>query len=60
MYGWERLVLLKHPLKEGLKKTAIAERLGVSRRLVHHWIQTGQLELDLSNDAVVARHRRTK
>lgn len=58
MYGWERLVLLKHLLEEGLKKTAIAERLGVSRRLVHHWIQTGQLELDLSSDALVARQRR--
>jgi transposase len=51
-------VLLKHLLEEGLKKTAIAERLGVSRRLVHHWIQTGQLELDLSSDALVARQRR--
>ncbi len=57
MYGWERLVLLKHLLEEGLKKTAIAERLGVSRRVVHHWIKTGQLELDLSNGAPSARHR---
>lgn len=57
MYGWERLVLLKHLLEEGLKKTAIAERLGVSRRVVHHWIKTGQLELDLSNGAPSARRR---
>jgi len=57
VYGWERLVLLKHLLEEGLKKTAIAERLGVSRRLVHHWIQTGQLELDVSSGALVARQR---
>jgi len=57
VYGWERLVLLKHLLEEGLKKTAIAERLGVSRRVVHHWIQTGQLELDLSNGAPSARQR---
>ena len=57
MYGWERLVLLKHLLEEGLKKTAIAERLGVSRRLVYHWIKTGQLELDLSSGALVGRQR---
>lgn len=57
MYRWEKLVLLKHLLEEGLKKTAIAERLGVSRRLVHHWIKTGQLELDLSNGAPSARQR---
>lgn len=57
MYGWEKLVLLRHLLEEGLKKTAIAERLGVSRRLVHHWIKTGQLELDLSNGAPSARPR---
>jgi transposase len=57
VYGWEQLVLLKHLLEEGLKKTAIAERLGVSRRLVHHWIKTGQLELDLSSDALIARQR---
>ncbi len=57
MYGWERFVLLKHLLEEGLRKTAIAERLGVSRRVVHHWIKTGQLELDLSNGAPSARRR---
>ena len=38
MYGWERLVLLRHLLDEGLTKTDIAVRLGVSRarqRLSH-------------------------
>ena len=33
MYGWERLVLLKHLLEQGLSKTAIARQLGVSRRV---------------------------
>lgn len=47
MYGWDTLVLLKHLLDEGLSKTAIAQRLGVSRRAVYHWIATGQLERDL-------------
>lgn len=48
MYGWDTLVLLKHLLEQGLPKSAIAERLGVSRRVVYHWISTGQLERDLS------------
>lgn len=48
MYGWERLVLLKHLLAEGLSEAAIARQLGVSRRSVYHWITTGQLERDLS------------
>lgn len=48
MYGWERLVLLKHLLDQGLSKTAIAHQLGVSRRSVYHWITTGQLERDLA------------
>ncbi|MGH9440650.1 MAG: IS21 family transposase, partial [Thermoanaerobaculia bacterium] len=42
-------MLLRHLLDQGLKKTAIAERLGVSRRLVYYWIETGQLDRDLSN-----------
>lgn len=48
MYGWERLVLLIHLLDQGLSKSAIARQLGVSRRTVHSWITTGQLERDLS------------
>ena len=43
MYGWERLVLLKHLLEQGLPKTEIAARLGVSRGLIYHWLRTGQL-----------------
>jgi transposase len=43
-------------LEQGLSKTAIAVRLGVSRRLLYHWIQTGQLERDLS-EPVVRRSR---
>ena len=46
MYGWDSLVLLQHLLDEGVSKTAIAQRLGVSRRVVHHWIATGQLTRD--------------
>ncbi len=48
MYGWDRLVLLKHLLEEGVPKTVIADRLGVSRRVIYHWIESGQLDRDLA------------
>jgi transposase len=51
VYGWDTLVLLKHLLEEGLTKTAIAERLGVSRRVIYHWLQTGQLDRDVTAGA---------
>lgn len=47
MYGWEPRVLLKHYLEQGLSKTAIAERLHLSRRTIHYWLAAGQLERDL-------------
>lgn len=47
MFGRERRVLLKDYLDQGLSKTTIAERLGISRRTVHYWLSTGQLERDL-------------
>ena len=52
MYGWDTLVLLKHLLEQGLTKTAIATRLGVSRRLVYYLIATGQLERNLSSPVI--------
>ena len=51
MYTRDTLVLLKHFVDSGLSKTAIADQLGISRRLVHHLIATGQLERDLGEDA---------
>lgn len=53
MYGWERLVLLKHLLEQGLKKTDIAARCGVSRRSIYHWIKTGQLDRDVDEFVAV-------
>jgi len=47
MYDWEPRVLLRHYLEQGLSKAAIAERVGISRRTVHYWITSGQLERDL-------------
>jgi len=56
VYGWDTLVLLRHLLEEGLSKTAVAARAGVSRRLVYYLINTGQLDRDLSQP-VPRRHR---
>jgi len=55
VYGWERLVLLKHLLEQGLTKAAIARQLGVSRRVIYFWIETGQLERDLGGTAARVR-----
>jgi transposase len=48
VYGWDTLVLLRHLLDQKLSKTAIAQRPGVSRRIVYYWLETGQLDRDLS------------
>lgn len=44
MHGWEPRVLVKHYLEQGLTKAAIAERVGVSRRTIHYWLASGQLD----------------
>jgi len=52
MIGWKRRILLKDYLEQGMTKTAVAEKFGVSRRTVYHWIKTGQLDRDLSPEAL--------
>ncbi len=52
MIGWEKRVLLRHYLEQGMTKAAVAERLGVSRRTVHYWIETGQLDRDVGGETV--------
>lgn len=52
MYGQETRVLLRHYLKQGWGKKALARRFGVSRRTIHHWIRTGQLDRDLDAEGV--------
>ncbi len=52
MHGREKRVLLREYLEPGLSKTALAERLGIHRRTIHHWIDTGQLDRDLDEEAV--------
>lgn len=60
MYGWEPRVLLRHYLEQGLSKTAIAERLGISRRTLHYWLATGQLDRPLDASTVHYPPRPTK
>lgn len=48
MIGWESRMLLRPYLAEGLSKSAIAERLGVSRKAVTRWIQNGELDRDVN------------
>jgi transposase len=53
-------VLLKHYLEQGLSKTAIAERLHLSRRTIHYWLASGQLERDLTVRSIHYPARSTK
>ena len=40
---------LKHYLEQGMSKAELSRRFGVSRRTIHEWIETGQLDRDLSS-----------
>ncbi len=52
MYTRETRVLLRHYLEQGVGKTELAGRFGVSRRTIYHWIETGQLDRDLDDEPV--------
>ena len=52
MIGREKRVLLRHYLEQGINKAAIARDLGISRRTVYHWIETGQLDRELDEERV--------
>lgn len=49
MHGWETRMLLKHYLDQGVSKAELSRRFGVSRRTIHNWIESGQLDRDLSS-----------
>ncbi|MCY4599631.1 MAG: helix-turn-helix domain-containing protein [Acidobacteria bacterium] len=42
-------MLLKHYLVRGVSKAELSRRFGVSRRTIHEWVETGQLDRDLSS-----------
>ena len=48
MIGWERRVLLRHYIEQGMTKTELAERFGISRQTIYRWIRSGELDRDLS------------
>ena len=48
MIGWERRVLLRHYLEQGMTKRELAERFGISRQTIYRWIRSGELDRDLS------------
>jgi len=39
-------------LASGLSKSAIPRQLGISRRVIYHWLRTGQLDRDMSQPVV--------
>ena len=51
MYDMETKMLLKHYLDQGLSKAELARRFGLSRRTIHYWIESGQLERELAAGA---------
>lgn len=57
MYGKEQQVLLRHYLERGIPKSEIARELGISRRTIYQWIETGQLDRDIETEGVRYRPR---
>jgi len=49
MHGWETRMLLRHYLEQGISKAELSRRFGVSRRTIHRWVESGQLDVDLSS-----------
>ena len=46
MYGIEKRLLMRQLLEQGLNKSAVAKRLGISRRTLYNWIAAGELARD--------------
>ena len=57
MHGWETRMPLRHYLEQGVSKTELSRRFGVSRRTIHEWIETGQLDRNLSGGGTPYRAR---
>ena len=47
MYDMETKMLLKHYLEQGVSKAELARRFQLSRRTIHYWIESGQLDREL-------------
>ena len=57
MHGREQRVLLRHYLEQGLSKAEVAARLGISRRTVYYWVNSGQLDRELDDEPVRYKRR---
>jgi transposase len=57
MYGKEKRVLLREYVELGKSKSALAGKLGISRRTIYHWISSGQLDRDLDDLSVHYKER---
>ena len=51
MYGWEKRVLLREYLEQGVAKGALAKKLGISRNTIHYWLKTDQLDRELDEES---------
>ena len=49
MYGWEIRMQLRHYLGRGVSQAEPSRRCGISRRTIHSWTGSGQLDRDLSS-----------
>jgi transposase len=49
---WEIRVLLAHYLEQGLSKSAIARQIGINRRTINRWIDSGQLDREVESGQV--------
>jgi len=50
-------MLLRHYLEQGLSKSALARKLGISRDTIYRWIRNGELDRDLDHEGVRYRAR---
>ena len=56
MIGRETRMLLRHYLEQGVSKSVLSRKLGISRDTIHRWIRSGELNRDL--DVEVLRPKR--
>lgn len=47
MIGWERRVLFRHYLDQGLTITEISCELGISRQTIYRWVKSGEVDRDV-------------
>ena len=47
MYDMETKMLLKHYLEQGVSKAELTRRFRLSRRTIHYWIESGQMDREL-------------